>query len=526
MRKMIRKTLALLLTAALTASFWCLAAYAVNRTPIVCVTGETEIYVWKEDGSSYAPKGEAADALVNEAIRELIPVFLKALATNRIDDWAQQALDKLTPMYDEIRPNPDGSLPENTGINFSWSPETIPAPESVNYYYQYEWDYRLSPLDAADDLQAYIKAIEAKTGSDKVVLISRCGSTSISAAYLYKYGTDDLTKMIFVSSSLLGIPYVDAILSGQFIPPADAVYHFVAHKEPLAEFSERLNDFCTAFLYAINENGGGEDASKLVSRAFNIVSDPFVGPFLRSFYGISPGFVATMGDNYDGYRDFIFPTDELKQEYAAVLAKTDEYHYNVQEKLGELFTAARDAGVPVCMISVYGDPTENPNGERSHLVGDSLTDAGYQSLGATVPVYPNTLSDEYIAERTAAGFGKYISPDRQIDASTCLFPETAWFIRNMRHWFWERDLYELVTTIAWTDGMTVDTDPAFPQFLNAREDHSAFDPALPVNENDIDPDSYQPDMNTAMGFFCRVLAFYVKLTARFFNFFARLKAPV
>lgn len=522
MKNTLKKILSLCLVFALLLPAAAMTVSASERVPIVCVWGESDILVWREDGSSYAPTGEAADEIMNAAIRPLIPVFLKAVLTDNYDEWSRQALELLTPIYDEIRPNPDGSLPANTGIGFSWSPETLADPESVNYYYVYTFDYRLSPLDAADDLQAYIKAVEAKTGSDKVVLASRCGSTSIGAAYLYKYGTADLSKLIFVSSTLLGVPYANCVLSGHAIVPTDALYHFVGRKEPLAQFSERLNKFALAFLYALNENGGGEDVTQLVDRLFGKVADSFVSPFLRSYYGIGANFVADVCDSYEEYREFIFPTDALKQEYAAILAKTDEYHYNVQEKLYELFSAAEADGVSVNVIAVYGEPSENVVGERSRLVGDSLTDAGYQALGATVPAYPNTLDDDYIADRAAAGFGKYISADRMIDASTCMFPDTTWFIKNIRHWFYENDLLSLMQAISWTDGMTVDTDPAFPQFLNAREDHSALDPLQATNPNDVHPDDYKPEMNGIMGFFARLLAFYLKLIARFSGFAATL----
>ena len=517
MRKLksaVKKTISLLIAAALLLTSLAITVTAAEKTPIICVTGELPIKVYKEDGSSYIPTEGAADEIMDEAIKELVPVFIYAFVTDNYDEWSRRALEKFTPIYDEIRPNPDGSLPEGTGIDYSWSPETLSDPAAVDYYYTYTFDYRLSPLDAAEDLHAYVKAVEAKTGSDKVAMVCRCGSTSIGAAYLYKYGTEDLTKITFFSSSLLGIPYADTMLGGRVVIPGDALYHFVASQNPLAGMDERLNKFAVACLYALNENNSADDLINLVLRVYDKIKDSFVSPFLRSYYGICPNFVATVNDSYEDYRDFIFPTDELKQEYAAILAKTDEYHYNVQLKLADLFTAARDEGVPVNFIAVYGDPSENPNGERSRLVGDELTDACYQSMGATVPVYPNTLSDEYIKERTTAGFGKYISPDKMIDASTCLFPDNTWFIRNMRHEFSGEDAISLFKAIAWTDNMTIQTDPAFPQYLNARADHSGFDPAQETNPNDINPDDYKPDMNNATGFLARLIAFYAKMITR------------
>ena len=524
MKQSMKKLLALVLTVALLLPVLATSSTAQTKTPVICVTGELPIQVYREDGSSYIPTEGPADEIMNEAIEELVPVFLKAMLTNNYDEWSRMALDKLTPIYDEIRPNPDGSLPANTGIDYRWSPQSLSDPVSCDYYYTYTFDYRLSPLDVADDLQAFIDAVEARTGSDKVALISRCGSTSLGAAYLYKYGTGELTSLTFFSSSLLGVPYADTMLGGRVVIPGDMLYHFVACQNPLASFDERLNEFAKACLYAANENDSIDDVISLVLRVYDKVKDSFVSPFLRSYYAICPNFIATVNDSYESYRNFIFPTDELKQEYAVLLAKTDEYHYNVQQKLGELFTDARDAGVPVNFIAVYGEPSENVNGERTRLVGDELTDACYQTMGATVAFYAQTLEESYITERTAAGFGRYISPDKMIDASTCLFPDNTWFIRNMRHEFSGSDLIALFKAIAWTEDMTVFTDPAYPQYLNARPDHSGFDPAQETNPNDINPDDYKPDMNNALGFLARIVAFYAKIISCLVRLFGKLKA--
>lgn len=57
----------------------------------------------------------------------------------------------------------------------------------------------------------------------------------------------------------------------------------------------------------------------------------------------------------------------------------------------------------------------------------------FSSLGATVSKIGTAFSDEYIESRKALGYEKYISPDRQTDASTCVFPEYTWFLKNAIH---------------------------------------------------------------------------------------------
>lgn len=498
------------------------SAAAATRTPVINVEGEKSIGVWSEDGTCYYPTKEMADELVNEAIRALTPLFVKAYITDNYDEWSRRALEKLTPIYDEIRPAPDGSLPENTGPDLSDvytpDPDALPAPESVDWYYGYGWDFRISPLDAADDLHAFIQAVKEKTGAEKVVLSSRCGSTSLGAAYLYKYGTKDLEKVIFSASTLLGTPYADAAISGNISIPGDALYYFMREYDLLGGTNDLIARFVYAMVNALNMNGSADDTAKLLLRIYDKIKDCFASPFLRSYYGICGNYITSVDEHYEDYRDYIFPTDELKQEYAAILTKADEYHYNVQEKLNDLIADTRAAGVPVYIIAFYGEPNGYPINERSRLVGDDLCDAQLQSLGARVAVFPGTLSDDYIAAQEQAGLGGYISPDRQIDASACMLPETTWFIKNIRHEFFYSDFHDFIRRIAWTDNFTVASDPNYPQFLTVVGDHESLAPAQAVNERDIDLSAYEADMSGTTGLLARITAFFAKIIA----FFARL----
>lgn len=87
----------------------------------------------------------------------------------------------------------------------------------------------------------------------------------------------------------------------------------------------------------------------------------------------------------------------------------------------------------------------------------------------------NTLSDEYIAQQTEKGLRKYISPDKQVDASTCLFPDSTWIIKGMTHENWASCNDDLIYTICNYDGQfTVETSEDFPQFMVYDEENSSL----------------------------------------------------
>ncbi len=95
-------------------------------------------------------------------------------------------------------------------------------------------------------------------------------------------------------------------------------------------------------------------------------------------------------------------------------------------------TFAEEYGVEVGIIASYG-LCNPPLGVHQDETGDVLVGIQDASFGATASGLYDTLSQEYIDERIALGYGDYISPDGKIDASTCVFPETTWFVKNRHH---------------------------------------------------------------------------------------------
>ena len=231
------------------------------------------------------------------------------------------------------------------------------------------------------------------------------------------------------------------------------------------------------------------------------------------YLGTALGDVATVDEHFDEYLEYVFPTEELKAEYAPIIAKAVEFHETVQKPLDGMLREINANGVPVYFVANYGEQTY-PVGDMSDYVGDQLQSVYMQSFGATTARVPETLSDSYLAAQTEKGLGKYISPDKQIDASTCMFPDQTWFIKNLRHSYENTAIESLIDVIAHTDDVTVDTLEAYPQFLNANESLTAVTPAQAVNANDIDWAALEPpQMNDDGNFIVSIIAFFAKIAA-------------
>ena len=103
---------------------------------------------------------------------------------------------------------------------------------------------------------------------------------------------------------------------------------------------------------------------------------------------------------------------------------------------------------------------------------DTVIDLKYASFGATAAPHGETLSDEQLSTSD----GKYISPQKNIDASTCMFPEQTWFIRHMTHGMSPNCLEDFGKILLYSDGQaTAETYEDFPRYLYYSETADALE---------------------------------------------------
>ena len=95
-------------------------------------------------------------------------------------------------------------------------------------------------------------------------------------------------------------------------------------------------------------------------------------------------------------------------------------------------------------------------------VTDGTVDSKNSSFGATIAPYGETLSEDYLAKADA----KYISPDKTVDTSTCMFPDQTWMIRRFEHSDGCATADDLIMKLLCYDGQaTIETFPEYPQFM-------------------------------------------------------------
>ncbi|MCR5783177.1 MAG: hypothetical protein K6G90_10650 [Clostridia bacterium] len=484
------KTISLLLSFILLISGCACAAYASEdyslslRTPMIMIHGTSNtVYDTPEGEVALYDDGEYISKLIPDGI----PMLAKGLLTGCWDDWTTLFLETMAPAYEHYAPALDGAVPEGSHSN-------LYNPDNDGYSWNY-WPYeRMSPLDTADEIAELIDELRASTGCEKVVVIGRCEGSAYATAYVDKYerprNYSGLKAFILSDPAMNGVHYVEGIFSGNVYIDGTDLQNFIKSEATLKNLlgpdAGETIELIMKAADILKNTYGIELTAAVVNRMYRQLKDPLFAPFLRMYYARGLGAWSTVYQRFDEAVEYLFPTDELKEEYSYFIDKASAFR-EVAASLPEMVSGMQDAGVVFADIVEYGFPMY-PLSKDACEVGDNLTGVRYKGFGAECSRLDGALSEKYITERTEAGFGAYVSPDRQIDASTGLFPDNTWYVKNVNHAIPDQ-IYAMYDALGNDDITDVFADERYPQFLN-------YDPAeptfLPATEADaaVEPIQY------------------------------------
>ena len=139
---------------------------------------------------------------------------------------------------------------------------------------------------------------------------------------------------------------------------------------------------------------------------------------------------------------------EKRKTYAGLIEKIENYNNTVRKNYDATIRSIGKNGVLFGAVSKYGFQIL-PICKSYDVVSDQFVSVNHSSFGAKTSKLHNTLTDDYIQSRVEAGFADYISPDKKVDASTCAYPESTWFMKNVSHseytTFERKLLYDVIT---------------------------------------------------------------------------------
>lgn len=494
MKKQLKKSLSVFLVILMVISL-AMPAYA-NRTefvsqsrsdiPVIRISGDGEQLVDEngnkvfhyKDFASLLEKDEEEEgddgALLESVANILMPFLIDGLLNDNWDPYYENLQKEISELFENSLLDKDGNPQYGTGIR-QFRKEDNEAMQTVDrawydgdqkyyiqdrYYWRYDW--RLDPIETAHNFKKFLDGVMGATGSNEVGIMATCLGTNIVTAYLALYpehAKAHVRGIGYDGSVVGGAEMLSEVISGKFNVDAAAINRALIDCGAIGMFN--VDGFINTTLEMLDRTGAldavldkGKDwiYYKLVEGVTSALA-------LSTFYTWPNYWACVSTDDYETAKNYVFGPEgsEKRTEYAGLIAKLDRYDKLVRSRVPEILRTTVENGVHFGVISKYGFQTL-PICETNDLVSDQFASVGRSSFGATTGTIYNDLTDEYIASRVDAGLGEYISPDGQIDASTCLFPKQTWFIKGSSHSNWSdwemRLLYEIASS---KEQLTVET---------------------------------------------------------------------
>lgn len=484
--------------------------------PVIRISGDGEA-LYDEEGNKIfhyrdvvdlvsGDSGKDNSELYKSMAESLLPALAKGLVTDNWDDLYAGLETEISKIFANSLLDENGNVTNNSGLSekrkqqmenkrnnsqmgdkgyFAWD----------DYWFHYDW--RLDPMETADVFHSFIQDIKRTTGCEKVGISATCLGTNIVMAYVAKYGVDDIQGICMDGSVVGGAEILSEVVCAKFDVDPPALMRILRDVEGLGMFD--IDDFITETIEMLVRTGLLEG---VISTTENIFYDKLVegttsALALSTFYTWPNYWACVSPEDYEAAKHYVFGREgsEKRVKYAGLIEKLDNYDREVRQRIPDLIQKIKDGGANFGVISKYGFQII-PICAASDVVSDQFASVKRSSFGATTSSVYDTLSQEYIDQRVAEGKGKYISPDKLIDASTCICPESTWFIKGSSHSNWNTYELKIMYEVATADRqLTVDDFP-YTQFMVYDTETDTLEPMTEENCNteywDADPDIYKP----------------------------------
>lgn len=509
----------IIFTLTLPAFSWVEINESRSQIPVIRISGDGEalydqdgnkIFHYKDVAKLVTGDGEGENdnsEMYKEMASTLLPALAKGLATDNWDDLYAGLETEISKIFSNSLLDENGNVTNNSGLSEKRKQQmenkrNFDQKGSKGYYswedYWFHYDWRLDPMETADVFHSFVQDIKRTTGCEKVGISATCLGTNIVMAYVAKYGAKDIQGIGMDGSVVGGAEILSDVICAKFDVDPPALMRILRDVEGLGMFS--IDDFITETLEMLVQTGMLES---VISTTENIFYDKLVEGVtsalaLSTFYTWPNYWACVTPEDYESAKYYVFGPEgsEKRVKYAGLISKLDNYDREVRQRVPELLQQIKADGANLGVISKYGFQII-PICATSDQISDQFATVKRSSFGATTSSVYETLSEEYIDMRIAEGKGKYISPDKHIDASTCLYPDTTWFIKGSSHSDWTTYEMKILYDVASADRqLTVDDFP-YSQFMVYDNESEMLYPMTEENCNteywDADPDIYKPN---------------------------------
>lgn len=487
-------------------------AAAESETVTIYVEGYSDpLYADNENPSEdnmIYPTGVDIGESVMNALQPCLEKLAQGIVIGDYSEYIDELYNSIGPIYSKLRLSPDGTVTDGSGrgvdmLKDDYDLYKYPGIAGKSIGFNYDW--RLSCEYIAQILAKFIDRVREEQKVDKVNLIGRCLGGNVVAAYIAqeKDIEQKVDKIIIYDSPVLGIDPLGHAFSGDMIFNADTLSNFCQDFLASGSLFEDpvLSEFLASFVELINQAkllGLGTD---LIQKFLDGILMPLIPRVVRASYGSFISFWNMVpAHDIENAIEFTYSTDELKEEYKGSIEKIRSFRDNVQIPAEKNMKALKEKGVEFMIVAKYNIPCI-PIYDNAAAQSDIYVETSVLSFGCTAANYGEVLSDEYINALTSKGLDKYLSADKIIDASTCLFPDTTWFIKNANHSDFPDSFDAIISKFITTDNMTVFTYEEYPQYMTYDRDTETF-------INSVTPDEPIPETGSLQGIFNALVRFF------------------
>ncbi len=462
--------------------------------PVIYIEG-TGMPIVKDnaDGSkTYVFPVDLSSDRITALVEENIDVFARAFFTQEWGEFCDVLYGIMLDLCSEFALDENGNPKNGTHIEWSWNPATLG--DRRNRYgnydiqaYSFHYDWRLDPYIIAETLHRYIEDVMAATGATEVALLGRCFGANLTAAYMDKYNAEHISDYIVYCGAHNGADIVSKLFSGDLFLEADGIERFVYDRNLLGA-GTLYNDLLNSFVTVLNATYGLDIACWAVNNVYKDIYLDIMPRVLIDTYGSFPSYWSMVSaKDYERAKEVVFHGAD-KDKYANFIEIIDNYHNNVTKEIDEDFKRYKEMGVDIFNVTKYGYQAI-PISDKTYngMLSDDTVSVQNASNGATAMPVGKTFSADYIESAKKMGHFNYISPDKQVDASTALFPETTWFVKNLKHDVFPGSMDLLFGEMIRNDGYTVNSDPDYPQYMIFEKETGKI---LPMTEENSDIESW------------------------------------
>lgn len=311
------------------------------------------------------------------------------------------------------------------------------------------------PMESAAGIDAYIDMVLEKTGAEKVNIATvSLGGTMLTAYLDSGKNLSKINKVVNIVSLLDG---------------SDIMADFIARRWNDSDEFVHGEYFPLILSGTSNDEGLGHLINILIrimpKKLFNAIITAAYTSLRSTIMLNNPEFWAMLpAADYKDIADAYITNSALR-------AKTDRFYtakLNMKKNLQEL----SDKGTKIYNICGSGlTYTDGDYGffgvveSSARANSDGIIPIQSTSLGATAVKKGAWFDRAYLDSHDA----KYISPDKSVDTSTCLFKDRTWVFCGQHHEVGRNDVVLRLAALILTGAVdNVDSTPLYPRFNGAR----------------------------------------------------------